>query len=130
MPKDPRAQLEILEQRRKVLVLYRLNLPYRRIAKITKYSVWSVGQIVRGALAEARKNSLAEHLDEQFARYEELYHTIESKIAGGEPLGKDDINGAIKILDARSRLLGLEAPKRTERSDTYTLMEHRRPDVG
>lgn len=130
MPKDPRAQLEVLEQRRKVLTLYRLGLTYPRIAKVTGYSVWSVGEIVRSALAEARQNPLVEHLDEQYARLEELYRPIEQKLTEGKPLTKDESAIAVKILDLRSRFLGLDAPKRTHEMDRYLLREIRRSDTG
>ena len=87
------------------------GLSYPRISRATGYSVWSVGEIVRGALGKLRGNQLEEHQDRHFARLEELYRALEPAILSGEP-AKEDIDSALKILDRESRLLGLDAAKK------------------
>lgn len=110
--KDRSAQLQVLEKRKQVLDLWRQGYTYGNISYFTGYSIWSVGEIVRGALAKLRANTLEEHRDRHYARLEELYKGIFPALFNDCPM-REDVVMALSILDRESRLLGLDAPKRT-----------------
>jgi len=110
--KDRSAQLQVLEKQQQVLDLWRQGYTYPNIAYFTGYSVWSVGEIVRGALAKLRANTLEEHRDRHYARLEELFKGIFPALFNDCPM-REDITAALSILDREERLLGLNAPKRT-----------------
>ena len=110
--KDRSAQLQVLEKRQQVLDLWRQGNTYGAISYFTGYSIWSVGEIVRGALAALRANTLEEHRDRHYARLEELYKGVFPALYNDCPM-REDVMMALSILDRESRLLGLDAPKRT-----------------
>jgi hypothetical protein len=110
--KDRSAQLQVLETKARVLDLWREGHTYGTISYLTGYSIWSVGEIVRGALAELRANTLEEHRDRHYARLEELFRALYPATFVDCP-AREDVAAVLGILDRESRLLGLDAPKKT-----------------
>ena len=101
-----------METRQRVLELWKQGWTYASISKLTGYSVWSVGEIVRAALRQLRSNrTLEEHRADHLARLEEMYEQVFPMLMHNTA-DRGDVASLLAILDRQSRLLGLDAPRR------------------
>lgn len=87
---------------------------YWQISAEVGYSVWSVGQVVRSALTDARSKLAERHLDEHLSRLEELFRVTHTYVHSPDPdAATREVKTALAVLDRQARVLGLDGPKRS-----------------
>lgn len=100
------------------MALRRQGLSYRKIGARLGVSQTQAHKDVLECLAELAKERQAEtehHVTLELERLDALYEAVSTKAEKGDIAA---INTALKIAERRARLLGLDAPTRTELSGT------------
>ena len=111
-------KLEIAERRKRALDLRLAGVSYRAIAKQEGVSHGTIISDVQSALAEIPRQSAEELRQTETERLDQLQRAVWPEALKGN-LGA--VDKAVKIIDRRARLLGLDAPQQVQVSSDVDL---------
>lgn len=108
---DDRAAWERQERTRKALGMRLAGAEFREIAEVLGVSATTVHSDVHRALAEIPAGEADELRRLEVSRLDRLQRAVWTTALGGD-LGA--VDRALRIIDRRAKLLGLDAPQRME----------------
>ena len=111
-------KVEIAERRKRALDLRLAGLSFRAIAKAEGVSHATIISDIKEALADIPRSSAEELRQVESARLDQLQRAIWGDALKGD-LGA--VDKAVKIIDRRARLLGLDAPQQVQVSSDVDL---------
>jgi hypothetical protein len=114
--KMPGTEMELARRQHPVVMLHEAGFSYRRISELTGVSKSSAQRIYRDALAETRGiRDIERHRATLCADLEMLIETLRPLVHDDEnPPSADDVTSFLRALGAKAKLLGLNAPARTQ----------------
>lgn len=100
-------QVEIAERRKEALSLRLAGVGYKEIAEVLDVSVSTAHGDIQAALHDIPKAEADQLRQEEAMRLDRLQRTVWPEAIKGRP---EMIDRAIRIIDRRARLFGLDAP--------------------
>ena len=119
---DSLAELRSLEKRVKTWELYLTGATYRAIAPQVGISQAQVGVYIKQTmdeLAEQRRVLGMEYVHAELERLDQMLENIKERLTDSKDI--DAKNLAIRIMERRSKFLGLDAPEKKEVKGSMTL---------